>query len=136
MLDRTLSDIKGGLLVVVDGPKGEWKAKIDALTSDPEWMDLEIGVSYYGSKASEVESLLRQKYQAGSRPQWVLFGAGPRVVATGGTAPDAKAMAKVVEENGIRSVIQVLRDFVRRNPDHLEARATLCSWLKIGRAHV
>jgi hypothetical protein len=130
MLDRTLSDIKGALLVVVDGPKGEWKAKIDALTSDPEWMDLEIGVSYYGSKASEVESLLRQKYQAGPRPQWVLFGAGPRVVATGGTAPDAKAMAKVVEENGIRSVIQILRDFVRRNPDHLEARATLCSYLR------
>lgn len=130
MLDRTLSEIKGGLLVVVDGPKGEWKTKAEALTSDPEWVDLEIGVSYYGSKAAEVEGLLRQKYQAGPRPQWVLFGTGPRVVATGGNTPDAKTLAKVAEENGIRSAIQILRDFVRRNPDHLEARATLCSWLR------
>lgn len=129
MLDRTLSEIKGGLLVVVDGPKGEWKAKVDALNLDLDWLDLDLGVSYYGSKAAEVESLLRQKYQAGPRPQWVLFGSGPRVVATGGSVPDAKAMVKAVEESGIRSVFQILRDFARRNPEHLEARAALCSGL-------
>jgi len=130
MLDLALREIKGGLLVVVDGPKGEWKSKVDALTSDPEWLDTELGVSYYGSKAAEVETLLRQKYQAGPRPQWVLFGAGSRVVATGGSVPDAKAMAKVVEESGLRSTLQILRDFVRRNPEHLEARGTLCAWIR------
>ncbi len=130
MLDLNLRQIKGGLLVVVDGPKGEWKSKVDALTSDPDWLDSELGVSYYGSKAAEVETLLRQKYQAGPRPQWVLFGAGPRVVATGGSVPDAKAMAKIIEENGVRSALQILRDFVRRNPDHLEARGTLCAYIR------
>jgi len=130
MLDLRLREIKGGLLVVVDGPKGEWKTKVDALNSDPEWIDLELGISYYGSKAAEVEALLRQNYQAGPRPQWVLFGPGPRVVAIGGGAPDAKAMVKAVEGGGLRSSFQVLRDFVRLNPDHLEARGTLCTWIR------
>jgi hypothetical protein len=130
MLDRGLREIKGGLLVMVDGPKGEWKAKVDALTADSEWLDLELGVTYYGSKGAEIEALLRQKYQAGPRPMWVLFGAGPRVLATGGSAPDAKAMVKAVQESGIRSMLQILRDFARLNPDHLEARGTLCAWLR------
>lgn len=130
MLDRGLHEIKGGLLVVVDGPKGEWKAKVDALTADSEWLDLELGVTYYGSKGAEVELLLRQKYQAGPRPMWVLFGPGPQVLATGGSALDAKAMVKAVQDSGIRSTLQILRDFVRRNPEHLEARGTLCAWLR------
>lgn len=131
MLDLHLRQMKGGLLVVVDGPKGEWKTNIDALTTDPAWLDLELGVSYYRSKAAEVETLLRQKYQAGPRPHWVLMAEGPRVVATGGSAPDAKTVVKAVEENGIRSTVQILRDFVRRNPDHLEARNALCVNLRV-----
>lgn len=130
VLDRRLREIKGGLLVVVDGPKGEWKAKVDALNADPDWLELDLGLAYYGSKAAEVEALLRQKYLAGPRPQWVLFGAGPRVVATGGGVPEAKALAKAVEESGIRSTIQILREFARRNPEHLEARQALCAELR------
>ncbi len=129
MLDRQLRESRVGLLVVVDGPKGEWKAKVDALNSDPEWVDLDLVLLFYGSKAGEVEALLRQKYLAGPRPQWVLFGEGGRPLANGGDLPEPKAMLKVVEGSGVRSRIQVMRDFTRRYPDHLEARVKLCGLL-------
>ncbi len=130
LLDRWLREIKIGLLVVVDGPKGEWKAKVDALNSDPEWIELDLTELYFGSKAVEVEALLRQKFQAGPRPQWVLFGEGGRAVATGGTLPEPKAMLKLIEESGVRSAIQNFRAFTRQHPDHLEARVHLCGLLK------
>lgn len=130
ILDRQLRELKIGLLVVVDGPKAEWRSKLNALGSDPEWVDLDLGIYYYGSKAAEVEALLRQAYLAGPRPQWVLFREGGRVVASGGTIPEPKAMRKLLEENQVPSMIQIMRDFCRRHPEHLEARNTLCTWLQ------
>lgn len=130
VFDRQLRELKVGLLVVVDGPKGEWRPKLNALGSDPEWVDLDLGIYYFGSKAAEVEALLRQTYLAGPRPQWVLFREGGRVVASGGTFPESKAVRKLVEENQVPSMIQIMRDFCRRHPEHLEARETLCRWLQ------
>lgn len=129
LLDTRLRQLKGGLLVVADDAKGSWKSAADALATDPAWLDLELQVSYYGAKAAEVEALLQQKYQVGPRPHWVLLGEGGRVAATGTTPPTAATLAKAAQDGGIRSATQLLRDFVRRNPDHLEARMALCSAL-------
>ena len=130
LLDRSLQELKGGLLLVIDGPKGEWKAKVDALNTDSDWIDLEVSVSYYGAKATEVQALMQQRYQLGPAPQWVLVGPASRLMASGTTAPEAKALATVVEQSGLRSELQILRDFTRRYPDHLGARAALCFRLK------
>ncbi|HEX9011214.1 MAG TPA: hypothetical protein VF804_12680, partial [Holophagaceae bacterium] len=92
LLERRLGQLTSGLLVVVDGPKGEWKGKVDALAAAPDWVDLEIPVAYYGAKAGEVSALLQQRHQTGPRPQWALFGEGGRLVASGGTPPEAGAL--------------------------------------------
>lgn len=131
LADRRLRELKGGLLVVVDGPKGEWKAKVEALRSDPDWLDLDLPTSYYASAAHEMELLLRQKYQTGPRPQWVLFGEGGRVVASGGTVPEPKVLVQAAEQGGVRSELQLMREFSRRHPDHLEARENLCRMLRV-----
>jgi len=130
VLDRQLRELKMGLLVVVDGPKNEWRPKLNALRSDPEWVDLDLGIYYFGSKAAEVEALLRRAYQAGPRPQWVLFGERGRAVASGGTVPESKTMRKLLEENQVPSMIRIMRDFCRSHPEHLEARHTLCILLQ------
>lgn len=136
LLDRRLQELKGGLLVVVDGPKGAWKAKADALAADPDWIGSDLSLAYYGAKAGEVAALLEQKYQSGPRPQWVLFGDGGRVVASGGKPPEGPALAKLAADGGIRSKLQILRDFVRTHPDHLEARGALCQSLEFRAAQL
>ena len=45
LLERNLRDTKTGFLVVVEGPKEEWKAGIDALNTDPGWIDLDLNVA-------------------------------------------------------------------------------------------
>ena len=35
LLERTLRIISSHMLIVVDGPDGEWKAKLEALNADP-----------------------------------------------------------------------------------------------------
>ena len=129
LLERSLREGKTGRLIVLDGPKGDWKAKVDALNLDSDWLELDLGISYYGAKAGEIESLVREKYLVGPRPSWVLVGEGGRLVASGVTVPDGANLAKVAQEGGIRSRVQLLRDFARRNPDHLQARQALSSEL-------
>ena len=51
-------------------------------------------------------------------------------MATGGNLPEPKAMQKLIEESGVRTQIQVLREFTRQYPDHLEARVHLCDLLR------
>ena len=72
LLERSLREGKTGRLIVLDGPKGDWKAKVDALNLDSDWLELDLGISYYGAKAGEIESLVREKYLVGPRPSWVL----------------------------------------------------------------
>lgn len=130
LLERRLGQLSSGLLVVADGPRGEWKARVDALTAAPDWIDLEIPVAYYGARAAEVSALLQQRHQAGPRPQWVIFGEGGRLVAGGGTPPEAGALVQAAQAGGLRSRPQILRDFLRTHPDHLGALEDLLYLLR------
>jgi len=130
LVERRLGQLTSGLLVVVDGPKGEWKPKVDALVAAPEWIDLEVPVAYYGAKAVEVSVLPQQRHQAGPRPQWVIFGEGGRMVASGGTPPEAVALAQAALAGGLRSRPQLLRAFLRAHPDHLGALEDLLELLR------
>ncbi len=130
LFDRSLRELKGTQLLVLDGPKGEWKAKVDALPADLDWVELDVSCRYYGSKATEIHTLLQQRFSLGAVPQWVLVGTGGQLVASGGTAPEPKSLAGVVAQSGLRSELQILRDFTRRNPEHLGGREALCFKLK------
>jgi hypothetical protein len=130
LLERRLGQLASGLLVVVDDPKGAWKGRVDALAASPEWVDLEIPVAYYGGKAGEVSALLQLRHQTGPRPQWAVFGEGGRLVACGGTPPEAEALLQAARAGGLRSRPQILRDFLRTHPDHLGALEDLLYLLR------
>ena len=49
LFDRSLRELKGAQLLVLDGPKGEWKAKVDALPADLDWLELDVSSRYHGS---------------------------------------------------------------------------------------
>ncbi len=130
LLERRIGQLTSGLLVVVDGPKGEWKPKVDALLAAPEWIDLEVPVAYYGGRAAEVSAFLQQRHQTGPGPQWVIFGERGRLVASGGTPPEAAALVQAAQAGGLRSRPQLLRDFLRAHPDHLGALEDLLFLLR------
>jgi hypothetical protein len=87
-------------------------------------------VAYYGTRAAEVSALLQQRHQAGPRPQWVIFGEGGRLVASGGTPPEAVALVQAAQAGGLRSRPQILRAFLRTHPDHLGALEDLLYLLR------
>ena len=130
LLERRLEASKTALLLVADGPKGQWKAKVDALSSDPAWMDLDLEISYFGKKAAELDGLLREKYRTGPRPCWVLLGSGGRVISSGTNPPEPTAIGKAAAEGRLVTTAQLLRDFIRVNPDHVEAQKALFNILE------
>ena len=78
---------------------------------------------------SDADSVRRElKLKPGST--WALANRKGFLLAEGVKAPNAQTLAKVLEENGIRNPIKVMKDFIRSNPDHLNARAQLLSSLR------
>ena len=125
LLEMGLQESKTGTLVILDNPKGEWKPKVDAMVSSPVWIDLELSLRYYGQKSPEVGTWLVGKYSVGPVPCWALFAEKGRLVASGSSVPNAETLAKVALDGGIRTESDILREFLRTNPDHLEAQEQL-----------
>ncbi|MBL0210575.1 MAG: hypothetical protein IPQ13_06625 [Holophagaceae bacterium] len=125
LLEMGLQELKIGTLIVLDDPKGEWKPKVDAMVSDPAWIDLELSIRYYGQKAPEVGAWLMAKHGVGPGPCWALFAEKGRLVASGTTVPKTEAIATAAQEAGIKTSCGLLREFLRTNPDHLEAQQVL-----------
>lgn len=129
MLEVGLQESKTGILLILDNPKVEWKPKLDAMVSDPAWIDLDLSLSYYGQKSSEIGAWLVVKHGIGPEPCWALFAEKGRLVASGKSAPDVKILAKAAADADIKTSIGLVRAFLRANPDHLEAQAQLLSQL-------
>ena len=119
-LEMSLRDSKTGVLVILDGPKGEWKPKVDALLADPVWIDQDLSYYYYGQKASEIETWIQGKYPLTPRPCWVLFAEKGRPVASGSSTLDASAIAKAAQDAGIKTFTSLLREFLRTNAELAE----------------
>ncbi len=62
LLEMGLQDSKMGNIIILDGPKNEWKPKMDAMVSDPAWIDSELSLRYYGQKSTEVRAWLLAKH--------------------------------------------------------------------------
>lgn len=125
LLEMDLQDSKTGNIIILDGPKNEWKPKVDAMVSDSAWIDLELSLRYYRQKSSEVGSWLMAKHAVGPGPCWALFAEKGRLVAFGTSVPNIESLAKAALDADIKTYNGLLREFLRSNPDHLEAQQRL-----------
>ncbi len=129
LLEMRLQDSKTGTIVILDSQKNEWKSKVDAMVLDPAWIDLELSLRYYGQKSSEVGPWLMGKYAVGPGPCWALFAEKGKLAAFGSSVPTVEVLAKAAQEAGIKTESGILREFLRANPDHLEAQEQLLNKL-------
>jgi hypothetical protein len=66
-----------------------------------------------------------RRFNLAPNTRWAVVDSKEQCLASGQAIPSAEAFAKQLEENGIKSPIRVLRDFLKNNPSHIEARVAL-----------
>jgi hypothetical protein len=80
--------------------------------------------------ASQNARTARQELRVNIGSKWALADKKGFLLAQGDKAPTAEALIAALESAGIRSPIKVLREFLRRHPDQLDARLRLLTQLR------
>jgi hypothetical protein len=89
-----------------------------SLTNDP----------VFGIRGNEVDAFerwLRQQYGLESRATWVALDIENKLIVSGIQVPNAKEFDQMLEQRGVKSPLKTVREFLQRNPDHLDAKGDL-----------
>ena len=85
---------------------------------------------HQGRQISPLADALQASFRLG-QARWALLAPPDRMLASGRELPRAQALADALQGAGIASPLQILRDFLREHPDHLEARLDYLQRLRI-----
>jgi hypothetical protein len=66
-----------------------------------------------------------------SKPGWALFAPSGKLIAKGEVLPTAAQVLEALNKAGIQSPVKTLRDFLKKYPNSIEARAELMRLLRI-----
>ncbi len=124
--ERELKKNRLGTWLVLEDEGGSWgPAARAALQEDPlVALNLPLHVAG-GKKADAMSTYLRDRYGWARGGHWALLDHGGRVLADGASLPSATLLGAAAERAGLKTRVQELADFLRRNSDHLEAQAAL-----------
>ena len=81
----------------------------------------EAMLTYFNAMADAV----RKHFKLGTETLWAVVDSKEQCLASGQNVPSAAEFARQLTGAGVQNPIRVLRNFVRANPDHLEARIDL-----------
>jgi hypothetical protein len=103
--------------------------QLQATVRSDEFM--EIGLNYYLLGTGDRNAAaLRRDLGMNFGATWALADSKGFLLAQGDGLPSAENISQGLEKAGIRSPIKVLREFIKRHPDHLDARNDLLSRLR------
>jgi len=71
------------------------------------------------------ESWFRQKYGISGADTWAALDFGNKFIVSGQQAPSPKDFDQMLERRGIKTPARQLRDFLKKNPGHLDATRDL-----------
>ncbi len=120
--ERELRNQKGAMLVIVDGVKAEWAKDIEALRKDADFIDLDLDLSIRGK--ADLITYFQERHGLGPRPFWAVFANG-KLAGSGKEKPMMPVLKDLKQKAVWRSREDILRDFLRPNPDHREAHLAL-----------
>ena len=125
--DRELKKNRFGTWLVLEDEGAAWGSVVRAALDEDAlaMLNLPLKTVAGGKKADSLAATLRERYGWPKGPHWALVDGTGRVLAEGASAPTTPALTAAVEHAGIRTRAQELEDFLRRNPDHLEAQVAL-----------
>jgi len=105
------------------------RASLQALLVSQELAEMNIKFESVAENAPLYSQLAKEiGLKLGSK--WALTDADGRLVAQGTEAPKAAELRKAMDAAGVKSPVQRLREFLKANPDNLDARLDLLDILK------
>ncbi|MDR2697425.1 MAG: hypothetical protein LBB40_02995 [Holophagales bacterium] len=135
--EYNLTRHKGNKIVLLGNWKtadtGKWKRVIDsdgiyehgfkALSQGSFKAD---GSNYLGVRNIQAfERWFRQIYGLIGGVKWAALDHGNKLIVFGANIPSPKEFEQVLEKNGIKTPLKRVREFLRENQDHLDAKADL-----------
>lgn len=125
--DRELKRNRFGTWLVLEDEGAAWGAMVRAALDEDALvaLNLPLRVVSGGKKPDALAAVLRERYGWAKGAHWALVDAQGRVLGEGVAAPTVQALATATERAGIRTRAQELEEFLRQNPDHLEAQVAL-----------
>jgi hypothetical protein len=126
-LDRDLKRNRLGTWLVLEDEGAAWGAALRAALDDDALAELNLPqrVVSGGKKPDALAPILRERYGWSKGAHWALVDAAGRILAEGVGQPMVPGLVSAVAQAGVKSRTQELVDFLRQNPDHLEARSAL-----------
>ncbi len=130
--EREVRSAQGGVLVVIEDSKGEWRSAIRYLVNHESIVDMNLRTKLIVPKETpKVTTMIRKWRGWGPGPHWVLLWKDFSVLDQGDLIPEAETLADELVRAGSKNPVAELRRFLRANPDHLDAREALVMRLRI-----
>jgi hypothetical protein len=143
--EYNLAKFKGNKIVLFGGQgaedMGKWKqvlnsdaiylhafALLNRSSFKPASSNLDGAYGTYGIAESDMpafERWIRQKYGLSAPARWLALGSENNAIVSGVQTPSATEFDQMLEQRGIKNPLMQVRDFLRENPDHLDAMADL-----------
>ena len=86
--------------------------------------------------AERFERWFRQHYGLGGNVRWATLDSGNKLILAGTITPNSKEFEQMLDQRGIESPLRQLRDFLRENPDHQDAKTDMLREVRRRAIHV
>ncbi len=125
--ERDMKKNRLGTWLVLEDEGAAWGALARAaLDEDPLVMlNLPLRVIGGGKKPDGLAPILRDRFSWAKGAHWALVDAKGLLLVEGSSQPTATDLVSAAERAGVKSRAQELEDFLKQNPDHLEAQGAL-----------
>ncbi|MCL1894032.1 MAG: hypothetical protein FWG02_07345 [Holophagaceae bacterium] len=95
------------------------------------------GSSSFGVRNLDAfEGWFRQRYALSATARWAVLDIKNELIVSGVEQPNSKEFDQMLEQRGVRSPLRKVRDFLRENPDHLDAKTDLLKEVRRRAIHV
>jgi hypothetical protein len=127
---RTLQDKPPASLVILDIREVGWESQARSMLQQDPLVALNLNVlGLYAASGAGLELIQREGWTA-DVPRWCLISTDGRVLYSSEMTPNPDLIMEAFASAGLRSHLDILRQFLLMYPDHAEARLAMLSELR------